>query len=248
MHHDLRFPDQPVRVFMSHLDAPCEAGHRRALGECARDATRQTLLVGAQRQFLSLARNHCTFGVSMLERTPRLPPAPARSAIPSFRPGTATELTDDYAWLRADNWREVMRDPSVLAPRIRGYLEAENAYAKAALGHTEALQQTLFAEMKGRIKEDDSTVPSPDGPYAYYRALPRRRTASDPVPPAARRRRRAGPARLRCARRRQAVLPAWRHRSIRPITGCSHGRRTKRDRNTTRCASATWRPAATCPT
>ncbi len=48
-----------------------------------------------------------------------------------------------------------MRDPSVLAPEIRGYLEAENAYTKAALGHTEALQQTLFAEMKGRIKEDD---------------------------------------------------------------------------------------------
>jgi oligopeptidase B len=61
-----------------------------------------------------------------------------------------------------------MRDPSVLDPEIRGYLEAENAYTKAALAHTETLQDTLFAEMKGRIKEDDSTVPSPDGPFAYY--------------------------------------------------------------------------------
>jgi oligopeptidase B len=34
--------------------------------------------------------------------------------------------------------------------------------------HTEPLQETLFAEMKGRIKEDDSTVPSPDGPHAYF--------------------------------------------------------------------------------
>src|SRR5262249_52752238 len=33
---------------------------------------------------------------------------------------------------------------------------------------TKDLQETLFAEMKGRIKENDSSVPSPDGPYAYY--------------------------------------------------------------------------------
>ncbi|HAC57794.1 MAG TPA: hypothetical protein DCF73_05505, partial [Rhodobiaceae bacterium] len=35
---------------------------------------------------------------------------------------------DDYAWLRDENWREVMRDPEVLDKDIRAYLEAENAY------------------------------------------------------------------------------------------------------------------------
>ncbi|MEL7525762.1 MAG: hypothetical protein AAFN16_08340, partial [Pseudomonadota bacterium] len=35
---------------------------------------------------------------------------------------------DNYGWLRADNWQEVMRDPSVLDADIRAYLEAENAY------------------------------------------------------------------------------------------------------------------------
>jgi len=104
----------------------------------------------------------------MLERTTRLPPAPRAERHRTTSTWHGTTLTDDYAWLRADNWREVMRDPSVLDPKIRGYLEAENAYTKAALAHTEALQETLFAEMKGRIKEDDSTVPSPDGPHAYY--------------------------------------------------------------------------------
>ncbi|NBN78514.1 prolyl oligopeptidase family serine peptidase [Microvirga tunisiensis] len=74
---------------------------------------------------------------------------------------------DDYAWLRADNWQEVMRDPSVLAADIRAYLEAENAYLEAQMAPTKALQDTLFAEMKGRIKEDDSSVPMPDGPYEY---------------------------------------------------------------------------------
>ena len=60
-----------------------------------------------------------------------------------------------------------MRNPSALADDIRGYLEAENAYFAAAMADTEALQETLFKEMRGRIKEDDSSVPLPDGPWAY---------------------------------------------------------------------------------
>jgi len=104
----------------------------------------------------------------MLERTKRLPPTPQAERQPKTSTRHGVTLVDDYAWLRADNWREVMRDPSLLDPTIRGYLEAENEYVKAALAHTEPLQETLFAEMKGRIKEDDSTVPSPDGPFAYY--------------------------------------------------------------------------------
>src|SRR5215472_3062550 len=78
-------------------------------------------------------------------------------------------LTDEYAWLKAPNWQAVMRDPAVLDPAIRAYLEAENAHADAALARTRALQDELFAEMKGRIKEDDSSVPAPDGAYAYFR-------------------------------------------------------------------------------
>jgi oligopeptidase B len=104
----------------------------------------------------------------MLERTKRLPLAPHARRRPKKSTWHGISLVDDYAWLRAQNWREVMRDPGALDPEIRGYLEAENAYSQATLAHTQDLQETLFAEMKGRIKEDDSTVPSPDGPYAYY--------------------------------------------------------------------------------
>ena len=75
---------------------------------------------------------------------------------------------DDYAWLRAENWQAVMRDPLLLDPAIRAHLEAENSYTASAMADTEALQATLFAEMKGRIKEDDATVPAPDGAFAYY--------------------------------------------------------------------------------
>jgi len=75
---------------------------------------------------------------------------------------------DDYAWLRSSNWQAVMRDPGLLEPEIRSYLEAENAYTKAIMADTEPLQEALFAEMKGRIKEDDVGVPAPDGAFAYY--------------------------------------------------------------------------------
>lgn len=75
---------------------------------------------------------------------------------------------DEYAWLKDENWQAVMRDPSKLRADIRAHLEAENAYTKAVLASTEALQEALFQDMKGRMKEDDWTVPAPDGPWEYY--------------------------------------------------------------------------------
>ncbi|WP_028351557.1 S9 family peptidase [Bradyrhizobium murdochi] len=80
-----------------------------------------------------------------------------------------TTVQDDYAWLKDPKWQEVLRDPSILDPDIRKYLEAENDYTESLLGHTAVLQKKLVAEMRGRIKEDDSSVPSPDGPFAYLR-------------------------------------------------------------------------------
>ncbi|OYU71009.1 MAG: S9 family peptidase [Alphaproteobacteria bacterium PA2] len=75
---------------------------------------------------------------------------------------------DDYAWMKDENWKEVLRDPSTLRPDIREHLNEENAYTDAMLAGTRALQAEMFAEMKGRIKEDDSSVPSPDGAWDYY--------------------------------------------------------------------------------
>lgn len=75
---------------------------------------------------------------------------------------------DDYAWLKDDNWQKVMHDPDILNADIRAYLEAENTHTLSWMADTAELQQKLFAEMRARIKEDDSTVPDPDGAFAYY--------------------------------------------------------------------------------
>ncbi|MEZ5994773.1 MAG: S9 family peptidase [Hyphomonadaceae bacterium] len=95
------------------------------------------------------------------------PPAARRE------PKTITQLgrtrTDDYAWMKDENWQAVMRDPSLLAADIRAHLEAENAYREAVMAPAGALAERIYQEMRGRVKEDDSSVPSPDGPWDYYR-------------------------------------------------------------------------------
>ncbi len=76
--------------------------------------------------------------------------------------------TDNYAWLRDENWQEVLRDPSRIDPAIRKALEAENAYYEAVTLDLEGLRKDLLREMRGRIKEDDATVPMKDGPWRYW--------------------------------------------------------------------------------
>jgi oligopeptidase B len=76
-------------------------------------------------------------------------------------PHTITHLS--HTWDDPYTWLNNKEDPQVIA-----YLEAENAYAKAKLSHTQALQETLYQEMYGRIKEDDSTYPQQKDSYEYY--------------------------------------------------------------------------------
>lgn len=85
-------------------------------------------------------------------------PAPPVAAV---KPSEFTEFgnkrIDNYFWLK---------DKS--NPVVIDYLKAENAYCDTVMQSTKALQDKLFAEMKGRIKEDDETVPELDNGYYYY--------------------------------------------------------------------------------
>ena len=173
----------------------------------------------------------------MLDRT-ALPPAPRAERRPTTSTRHGVTLTDDYAWLRADNWREVMRDPSVLDPAIRAYLEAENAYAEGRARAHRAAAGDAVRRDEGPHQGGRLLGAEPGRRARLLLPLSRRRPASDRLPPAARRRRGGGAARRRRARGRQGLLPARRRRVIRRTIGCSPGRPTTRDRNTTRCASA----------
>lgn len=99
---------------------------------------------------------------------PSMRPAPVIPAKPHVFEVHGVRIRDDYAWLKAENWKEVLKAPEALDPEIRACLERENAYTAAAFAGTEGFQERLVAEMRGRIKEDDSSVPEPDGPFSYF--------------------------------------------------------------------------------
>lgn len=104
-------------------------------------------------------------GGTALDTSPRPPSVPQRLSVQIAH---GVELKDPYAWLRADNWQDVLRDPASLPAEIKAVLDSENAYADAVLAPTAGLRKQLLGEMRGRIKEDDSEVPIADGPYEYY--------------------------------------------------------------------------------
>jgi oligopeptidase B len=86
------------------------------------------------------------------------------NAAPPRAPERAHSITeaghtrnDPYFWLRD------VQDPAVLK-----YLKAENQYAEATLKHTEKLQQTLYQEIRGRVKEEDLSVPEKLDDFFYY--------------------------------------------------------------------------------
>lgn len=92
-----------------------------------------------------------------------LPTPPRAEKRPHSFEHHGIRVEDPYFWLRDPGYPEV-KDPDVLA-----YLRAENAYFDAAIDHQ--LVETLFQEMKGRIKEDDAGVPVKEGDWLYWWAF-----------------------------------------------------------------------------
>ncbi len=90
-----------------------------------------------------------------LDVSAALPPVAER--VPHVTEIHGQTFSDDYFWLRAKD------EPAVLR-----HLEAENAYTEALLRPTQTLQQQLYDEMLGHIKQTDLSVPYRLGAYSYY--------------------------------------------------------------------------------
>ncbi len=76
--------------------------------------------------------------ITALTKTAPQPRPPRATPRPTSAVRHGITLTDEFAWLRDRRWQAVMRDPSLLDPDIRAYLEAENAYAEATLAPNRA--------------------------------------------------------------------------------------------------------------
>jgi protease II len=91
------------------------------------------------------------------------PKPPIAQQIPHTSRHHDVTLSDPYHWLRDPGYPEVTQKP------VLDYLKAENRYFKAQMKPYATLVETLFQEMKGRIKEDDASIPQKDGDYLYWR-------------------------------------------------------------------------------
>ena len=78
------------------------------------------------------------------------------------------DLPDNYAWIKQKNWQEVLKNPTKLNDEVANYLTEENAFVKEQLKEKEQLETEIFQELKGRIKDKDSSVPLKDGAYCYF--------------------------------------------------------------------------------
>ena len=98
----------------------------------------------------------------MTAATPIAAQPPVAAKKPHSISHHGVTITDDYAWLRDPGYPEV-KDPEILA-----HLEAENAWFQAHMAPRQPLIDRLFAEMRGRIKEADKSVPQKDGNWVYW--------------------------------------------------------------------------------
>lgn len=98
--------------------------------------------------------------VPMSNETPK-PPVAAQRPHSSIHHGVTIE--DPYFWLRDASY------PKVDDVDVLDHLKAENGYFEVQMKPHAALVQTIFEEMKGRLKEDESSVPQKDGDYFYWR-------------------------------------------------------------------------------
>jgi oligopeptidase B len=75
---------------------------------------------------------------------------------------------DNYYWMKLSDEEKNASNPSAHTQRVFDYLEAENAYTDQVLGHTDSLQNALYEEIVGRIKQTDESVPYLSNGYWYY--------------------------------------------------------------------------------
>ena len=77
-------------------------------------------------------------------------------------------LHDDYFWMRLSDAQKEASTPDAQTQDVVDYLNAENAYRAEVMAPTEGLQEALYEEIVGRIKQDDASVPVKDNGFWYY--------------------------------------------------------------------------------
>ncbi|NRA12417.1 MAG: S9 family peptidase [Crocinitomicaceae bacterium] len=75
---------------------------------------------------------------------------------------------DNYFWMRLSDKQKEAKKPDGQTQDVLDYMNAENDYLNKMMKHTKKFQTSLFNEIKGRIKQDDASVPFTKNGYSYY--------------------------------------------------------------------------------
>lgn len=95
-------------------------------------------------------------------------PAPKAKIIPEELTIHDDTRIDNYFWMRLSDEQKNAETPDAQTQDVLDYLNAENEYLKKVMEPSEALRDTLYKEIVGRIKKDDQSVPVNDNGYSYY--------------------------------------------------------------------------------
>jgi len=119
-----------------------------------------TVLIAAMLMLSSLATAQTSAAVGSVA----VPAPPVAATVAHVVKSPHGDRADPYHWLRDD-------DPKAKRPEIMRYLEAENAYTDAVLAPLQPLREKLVAEMRSRIRDDESTPPVYDGGWWVWRSF-----------------------------------------------------------------------------
>lgn len=94
------------------------------------------------------------------------PPCAEKIPISSSRHGY--KLVDPYDWIRDENWQEVLHSPNTLKKEIRDHIDKENQWTDNQLSALSPLKENIYKEIKGRMKEEDTSLPQKDDSWFYF--------------------------------------------------------------------------------
>ena len=174
------------------------------------------------------------------------PPVAPRRPAPFTRHGIT--VADDYAWLKDPDWQKVLRDPSLLQPDIRAYLEAENRYTEAFLGADAraaeaARRRDARPHQGGRFRRADA-----GRAVRLHLEVPRRRPARADRPHCRATAASSRPSSTAMRWPRPRTTSSSAAGGIRPTIGSKPGAPTCAARSTSRSASGAGTAARICPT
>lgn len=121
-----------------------------------RKSNYQVLFVISLLLTVTSCNNQQKEGVKILKQSD-FPAPPVAEVIPDTFTNFGQQRIDNYFWLKDKN-----------NPKVIDYIRAENAYTDTVMASTKALQQKIYDEILGRMKEDDDSYPSFKDGYYYY--------------------------------------------------------------------------------